>query len=1831
MSAKSKNHEMLDCVDHVHMANVLDQLCKKSLELTGRNSLISFTHGLTRKNYLRVIDERYDFLFSELLKRKFQFKPLPGLEELLPDETTAVFNEAADSALAENKEYSQLLGKADDSEDEEVEFELNKLVRKIKDQVRLDLGLKPRPKSSNDLSDLKNLARIYDFDPSYDLEASADGDAAHTDKFIQSIFPELDLNNRLNNIYNAYKRELTDRSINPLYLVFGFLNWKDAKGKSFNSPLLLMPVVMDRKSTSLGYKYTITLENEPIINEALKEKIHNVYGMKLPDLGDYESDEFKLSKYFKSVRRKIANKPDWKLKTNITFTPLKHSSISIYEDLKPENWGTQQITSHENLSKLLKGREANDTGRISLEDYEDIDEKITKNDCPHLFLNSDSSQYNAIIKILEENPLIIQGPPGTGKSQTISNAIAVLASRGKKILFVAEKAAAINQISKNLNKIGLGDLLFEAHADIKKDKMYDSLGKRLKLEQSFNKSFYKKTNAELVTKVAYLKEYKEFLFSDSGFNELRPNQSKTSESLTYYELIGRFLSLSDRCKVLQLPKTPVLKQLIICDYNEYEELDELVSSIIEHGRLENEKILQISNLASDQISISVFEEETEKINESVTDFLSFYNSSDYKGSMLSAISFIKDSAVVDEDILALKQKLGNAVASALKIELNKEFKSFKEIYLPEISVDLLEGVESSFRNLGVSPLTQRELSNLQLEAASIRSDIVYALNLKEDISYSKVSSGIADRDIIQIISNVQNLDFEILSSFNKNIKFDDDFDLEDFTDFKNLLDRIDDLIMSFTGSKSKKNIKQTKSKIGKINSVFLGESQANIPKLKVLEISKDIYSNRNIFSFFSKRYRGTIALLESFGFNPKNEDDTKRGLSELIECLELYDELNDNSMIQFFSDENQLLKLNKSDVIEFSSAVIDPMKSILGVVSDNSIKLKILSFIIQFKSYEFVNLKALDSNDIDLKHELDECENRIENLQIVEDFYKKNHLKKKDAKLNMWSSAKAIEHFNSSLIEILPKERIIDPEIPEILEIKDQVISYIDSENEFISLHELFSFLEEVETEDAEDIYNQVEVLTDKVLQNYNFFKELGLDESQQSKYFESKIHKESHTYISVLEHIQNYFSKYFESVDASLAEDELFSLIEFFSSLDGSELSSLLCQSENEIKIKNSKFESLINSEYFTQTRDKNLLMDFCHLQLISRYLYENKFIKKNKILESYTRGAFEDNISKMSKAVSLLQDLERDKCLSEAAAIKIEKGINYGPKKGFTEESLIKNEVSKQRAKLSHRPLIKRASKALTAMKPIWLMTPQTVSDYLPREREMFDILIIDEASQMKIEHAIPSVMRAKQMVVVGDKQQMPPSNFFTGATDSEDDEIEEESILDACESTLGKTIKLNYHYRSRHQNLIQFSNHHFYDNELNIVNSAKIESNDLGVKLVYVEDGVYRSEKSSGKNEIEADKVIEIIDQCIKDFPERSIGVVTVNRAQQDLLEQKWDYHKNDNKAAKDFTEYWEREENKSEIMIFRNLERIQGDERDIIIISTVYGKNENNKIMQRFGPILSKSGHRRLNVLFTRAKSMLYLVTSLQPGDVKAPGNSRGKEIFHKYLHYSADPNKNLIIGNAEGDPDSDFEVFVANKIRQYGYEVDYQIGVNGFKIDLGIRDPRDSSVYIAGIECDGATFHSSPQARDRDILRQEILEDYGWRIFRIWSTDWFRDSDGEIAKLMSWLKDIRDPVPSSEPTSKEIDGSELKLYNEGDGSTAVWCNSKYVCTILKLERRDSYAANLLMSRSEGKGFHATSKLLSYYMIEGIDELEGKEYGTYNEAEKASVSYLRPHLK
>ena len=246
MSPSSKSFEKSDIVDHSHMENVLEQLCKKTLDLTGRNSLIHFGHSARRKNYIRVIDERYNFLFTQLLSKKFLFNPLPGLEEALPDENTQTFNEAFNNALIQNEEYTKLIESEKDNEDHE--FEINKLERLIKDNLSLDLGLRPRPKSSSDQNDLKHLAEIFEFDPNYELKGDPDGDEAHSDNKIQTIFPEIELNKRLNNIYNSYKRELTDRSINPLYIIFGFLNWKDSnrRDKTYSSPLVLMPIQMEK-------------------------------------------------------------------------------------------------------------------------------------------------------------------------------------------------------------------------------------------------------------------------------------------------------------------------------------------------------------------------------------------------------------------------------------------------------------------------------------------------------------------------------------------------------------------------------------------------------------------------------------------------------------------------------------------------------------------------------------------------------------------------------------------------------------------------------------------------------------------------------------------------------------------------------------------------------------------------------------------------------------------------------------------------------------------------------------------------------------------------------------------------------------------------------------------------------------------------------------------------------------------------------------------------------------------------------------------------------------------------------------------------------------------------------------------------------------------------------------------------------------------------------------------------------------------------------------------------------------------------------------------------
>ncbi|MDB9998631.1 AAA domain-containing protein, partial [Alphaproteobacteria bacterium] len=466
--------------------------------------------------------------------------------------------------------------------------------------------------------------------------------------------------------------------------------------------------------------------------------------------------------------------------------------------------------------------------------------------------------------------------------------------------------------------------------------------------------------------------------------------------------------------------------------------------------------------------------------------------------------------------------------------------------------------------------------------------------------------------------------------------------------------------------------------------------------------------------------------------------------------------------------------------------------------------------------------------------------------------------------------------------------------------------------------------------------------------------------------------------------------------------------------------------------------------------------------------------------------------------------------------------RGIGFGPKKNWTEIALIKNEIDKKTRRIPVRQLIKRSFKSLLTLKPVWLLTPPSVSQLIPRVREIFDVLIIDEASQLEPQKAIASIVRSKQLIVVGDDQQMPPSKTFKAELERDEDEIEidAESILDIASKRLGNTVSLNWHYRSRHPNLIKFSNHHFYDDKLEIFPSPQeiIENPEMGIEHIKV-DGVYKGQK----NRIEIEQVLIQLKKCIISSEEKSIGIVGMNRSQTEQIQEEVNLLINTDKIVQDYYSKWENDKLGS--LFIKNLENVQGDERDIIIISTVYGKDENGKMFQRFGPINSSTGHRRLNVLFTRAKSKLILITSMVPNDITLGENvQKGKRILKDYIEYAA-TGKIETGEDLKLDADSDFEVSVGNFLKDAGFNVKPQVGVKGFRIDLGVTHDAYPYGYIAGIECDGSTYHSSFSARDRDNIRQSILESHGWNIYRVWSTDWFDNPENEKDRLLEFLNEL----------------------------------------------------------------------------------------------------------
>lgn len=520
------------------------------------------------------------------------------------------------------------------------------------------------------------------------------------------------------------------------------------------------------------------------------------------------------------------------------------------------------------------------------------------------------------------------------------------------------------------------------------------------------------------------------------------------------------------------------------------------------------------------------------------------------------------------------------------------------------------------------------------------------------------------------------------------------------------------------------------------------------------------------------------------------------------------------------------------------------------------------------------------------------------------------------------------------------------------------------------------------------------------------------------------------------------------------------------------------------------------------------------------------------------------------LTKTVQQFRDLDHKRI--RAAADEVSKRHHDQKPTGTVGDmGVIRAELNKVRKHLPVRRLIETAGHAIQQLKPAFLMSPLSVAQYLAPGKSSFDLLLIDEASQIRPADALGAVVRAQQVVVVGDAKQLPPTNFFNRLVADEDDasglseagEGEDvsaplgamESILSLCDATFSSREMLAWHYRSQHPGLIAVSNRNFYDSKLLLPPSVISERAADGLGVVFHRTPAGGYERGRGAtNVIEADIVADAVCRFARENPDKTLGVGTFSVAQRDVIRDRIDARRRENPELEPFFST-----NKLNPFFVKNLESIQGDERDVIFISVGYGRDKDGRLTQNFGPINSNGGERRLNVLISRARERCEVFSPIGADDIDVSSRKPGTVALREFLQY-AEKGYFDVPTPTPKTFDSDFEESVAEFLRSRSLTVHPQVGMAGFYIDLGIIDPAKPSRYLLGVECDGATYHSSRSARDRDRLRQEILESRGWTIHRIWSTDWFHRRKQEEEKLMDAVTRAssappRRPPPAPPPT------------------------------------------------------------------------------------------------
>jgi len=1591
---------------------------------------------------------------------------------------------------------------------------------------------------------------------SHELPARREGVLRH----IQTLLYPEDLERVMRNIDRAAHTAIEESGTNMLYLALGFLAWyeSDEVQEPRYAPLITMPVMLKRIRHNHAFLYEVTHTGEDIAdNLTLREKLKQDFSLDLPHFDDEGDPSAYFAKVTQLARAKV--EPPWRVSFQMSLGLLSFGNLLMYLDLDPARWpGNKAIDKNDLVKSLFEGTDRDGEAGGEAPDYPvEEDRRATR---LSLVFDADSSQHSALVDAMDGKNLVVEGPPGTGKSQTISNLIAAALTERRTVLFISEKLAALEVVRDRLDRAGLGMFCLELHSNkTQKRKLLEDIAARRLSRGAFPKpQELDAKRKELEVRRLRLKQYADLM------NSVVHNELELTVHQVLWAAERHRRALEAKAALLSAEEYSLART---CTYADHERLKEAVTQLAEH-------CVAIGGRPQDHSWFGYYPFKLVLGDEPVVTGV--------------VQELAKAADVLGAEYAQARERLGLDLSpdrpafvslrgQVASVPLPSGAEAFE--LLPGICAeDAIEVVRELERQVGYvlerMPRLRRmlaapnHLGQADLEIAREALGKAGELN-QADIPHSdiprrgQVLQGLADEvhQACAFFAEVaQRLGVEVVPTHQGLVPLWAALLAARAAPLDLLTYRRPQLAEPTAATTLEKTARRAavlRQRREAVEALFdtslLPHRNELAAALRAMRTSAGLLrALRPEWRKAARTYR-SIRLARPWVLRAAQCEAELRSLVTYLDDKALFDA--DAELCRLLGELFRGIDTDFNMVKRLTDWYAHARKAFEGVSGPVDLP---LFLVLPADTIDWLAARAPEGEP-----HWRVVENLQERVQAAfgDTGIPPTLMSKRTTLTLLGDALQAAAETLGEVAEILdgylaapasPRELVALVEEALAVAAMRWAIEHTEAarallggrfgalETDFVPINAVIEWSQAIR---RAEFPAEIETCLLCPAATANLLALRSALETLEVKWQALEATTRAFDRFGVLDweawqrgHNEDATGVGDRARRALAGLDELWTWAGFsrawnrVSELGLSTLTTLVLSGQLAGPEVGPAFGFLFcNSIARAILRENPTLIEFSGL---SHEQVRQAFIELD-------REVIKLNGKHCAHAID-----QR----AEAAP----RGLGSGSPKTFTEMSLLAHEIEKKKAHIPIRQLVNRAGRALQALKPCFMMGPLSVAQYLEPGKLHFDMIIMDEASQVRPEEAIGALARGGQMVIVGDPKQLPPTSFFDRFWEGVDGEEEREetavggmqSILNICLSRYHPPRQLRWHYRSQHEALIHFSNKEFYDDRLIVFPSPYGLQAGFGLRHHYVAKGLY----DNRRNHEEAKRVADAAIQHFLNHSDESLGVATLNIPQRDLIEEEIDRRLRLNPQAEQYIDKWKSEG----LMPFlvNNLENVQGDERDVIFISTTYGRNREGVVAQRFGPINQADGWRRLNVLFTRARKRIELFTSLQPGEIIVDAqSSRGVRALHDYLAYVRD---GILAGPKPGErqPDSDFELAVADVLRNAGYEVVPQLGVAGFYIDIAVKNPSRRGEYIVAIECDGAMYHSARSVRERDRIRQEILEGMGWkdRIYRIWSTDWFRDPNTQIRRLLAFVESAREKAEAKAKTQAERQPTEMPLFS-----------------------------------------------------------------------------------